>query len=387
MTLCTKANWVLSVLVLTAIPIWAKPNISHLAYQCNSLSNQNACRELAKIAEHDKDPTVRTQAISSLTDQTLLAKITLEDKDQSVRGAAVEKLTDQALLARIALEDGDQSVRKYAVGKLTDQVLLGQVALEDKDEGVRKAAVGKLTDQPLLARTAVETKDSDVRNSAMRKLTDQALLAKIALEDKDDSVRIAAVGKLTDRSLLATIAAEDKDDQVRSTARQRLENQQAQAQAQAALVAALRQAGLHIFDSPTDKDPIRRAANKTDSGTIYLSPYGMVEARFLDLTAEMASYLDGKEGLACMNGADVTIDHFNKSLIGKSIIVFYLNIARTPTGGEDMGNRQMALIKVSDETPLPFFDPSVRLEQSVWDALLSSCQRIKSGAYLGPDRR
>lgn len=76
MRFCAKATLHLTALVLTAAPIWPEPNaidtdIAGLAHECNRLrweegwgaSGKNACTKLANLAEHDKDPTVRSQAI------------------------------------------------------------------------------------------------------------------------------------------------------------------------------------------------------------------------------------------------------------------------------------------------------------------------------------
>lgn len=70
-----------------------------LAIHCDRFGKQDrwvdACLKLANFAEHDKDPTVRGQAISFLTDLTLLARVALEEKDESVRKVAAERLTDR----------------------------------------------------------------------------------------------------------------------------------------------------------------------------------------------------------------------------------------------------------------------------------------------------
>lgn len=71
-------------LLLSAMPILAKPNVSDLAFKC-SHGKQNACSELAKLAEHDKDSAVRSEAVCQLRDQPLLTKIALEDEDRRVR--------------------------------------------------------------------------------------------------------------------------------------------------------------------------------------------------------------------------------------------------------------------------------------------------------------
>ena len=49
-SIAAKGASALATLFLIVVPIWASPNISDLAHQCNSLGKQNACRELAEIA-------------------------------------------------------------------------------------------------------------------------------------------------------------------------------------------------------------------------------------------------------------------------------------------------------------------------------------------------
>jgi hypothetical protein len=92
MTLCAKRNLTLAVLVLTVPAVWARPNVSDLAYKCNSLGKQKACRELAKLAERDKDTTVRIQAIGQLTDESVLARVIEHELFPAVRQAAEARL-------------------------------------------------------------------------------------------------------------------------------------------------------------------------------------------------------------------------------------------------------------------------------------------------------
>jgi hypothetical protein len=115
-------------------PLWGKPNVAGLAHQCDVLGKQNACQELAKLAEHDKDTAVRLLAIGSLTNQMLLAKLAVGDPNENVRWTAVDRLTDQMLLAEIAVKDASARVRKVAVQKLTDRTVLAKLASGKSDE-------------------------------------------------------------------------------------------------------------------------------------------------------------------------------------------------------------------------------------------------------------
>jgi len=92
MGFCAKATSAVAALVLTAVPIWAKPKIAELAHQCDSLGKQKACRELAKLAEQDKDTAVRIEAIKVLNDEAVLSRIIERDLFPAVRQAAEARL-------------------------------------------------------------------------------------------------------------------------------------------------------------------------------------------------------------------------------------------------------------------------------------------------------
>jgi hypothetical protein len=88
----TKAVSILAALVLTALPAWTKPKISELANQCDSRGKQKACRELAKLAENDKDTRVRIEAIGKVSDESVLSRIIERELYPAVRQAAEARL-------------------------------------------------------------------------------------------------------------------------------------------------------------------------------------------------------------------------------------------------------------------------------------------------------
>jgi len=206
---CSRPASALAVILLATVPTWAKPNIANLAHRCDSLGQQKACGELARLAEYDKDPTVRIDAIGSLKDQTLLTKLALGDKVKSVRQAAIQRLTDQAVLGQIAMRDPDFFIRLSAVENLSDQVLLAKiVAAETDTPGLRWQAIGKVTDQTLLKKVALEDKDADARIIAVGRLTDQSLLAELARGNSDTGLRLAAIAALSDQAFLTELAGD-----------------------------------------------------------------------------------------------------------------------------------------------------------------------------------
>ncbi len=189
------------------LAVWqasARPNIPALAHECDSLGQQRACGELANLAERDKNPTVRIQAIAFLKDQVLLTKLALKDSNMDVRKAAIERLTDQTVLASIAVNDF--WVGRTALETLTDQVLLAKIVAESTDSDFKVRALARMTDQSSLAKIAAHDSDAKVRAVAAGRLTDQALLAKLAQGDENRGVRLAAIGALADRDALENLA-------------------------------------------------------------------------------------------------------------------------------------------------------------------------------------
>jgi hypothetical protein len=92
MRFCMGAASALAALALAAVPVWAKPNISDLAYKCDSLGKRMACRELAILAEHGRDPAVRIEAIGSLADESVLLRIVGRETLPAVHQAAEARL-------------------------------------------------------------------------------------------------------------------------------------------------------------------------------------------------------------------------------------------------------------------------------------------------------
>jgi hypothetical protein len=187
-------------LILAAIPIWAKPNISALAHQC-SLGQQDACAKLTKIAL-DPHSSVQSEAIRALADKSVLAKIAI----------------DQSVLVKVAEAACDPDIWYETLKMLTDQALLAKIAeiphnplaeivpsLEDKCSEPHPEAVAGISDQATLAHVALNSNSVEVGYRAARKLSDPTLLAKV-LESANDGAREAAVGKLTDQASLASFA-------------------------------------------------------------------------------------------------------------------------------------------------------------------------------------
>jgi len=176
---------------------------------------------LAEIAQNDTNEWVRATATSKLADQAILTEIARIDNSYDVRHKALSRL-DQALLVEIAKNDKDPVLRTMAVSKLNNQVVLADFAKNDENEWARGTAVSKLTDQVLLAQIAKNDKKAHVRIQATSKLEDQRILAGIVKNDEDKSVRVAAVQRLDNQTILTEVVRDVKHSDVRQAALSRL---------------------------------------------------------------------------------------------------------------------------------------------------------------------
>ncbi len=152
--------------------------VTNLSSRCRA-GNDKACAKLAKLAQQDKDATIRQSAAGAITDQALLAQIALQDENDAVRSAAARNLRDQEMLAKVAAGSSDPEVRNIVVPWLTDQQVLAKLAVGDSDATVRAAAVKNVSDQALLASIASAATDTAVQHDAFARLTDPSVLARI----------------------------------------------------------------------------------------------------------------------------------------------------------------------------------------------------------------
>jgi hypothetical protein len=233
-SIAAKGASALATLFLIVVPIWASPNISDLAHQCNSLGKQNACRELAEIALEGN-----RMALKALTDQPLLAQIAMATitlthphvmANSGIREMAANMLTDQSLLADVLIDGGLERSQfgggdtKALLNKVTDQALLARIAASDMTKkgtndipsAIAVEATRRLNDQAVLLDLALKSRPT-IAYEAARKLKDPVSLARVAASE-DFWVRIGATEHLTNQTLLASLAVNDPRIDVREAA-------------------------------------------------------------------------------------------------------------------------------------------------------------------------
>jgi ankyrin repeat protein len=115
----------------------------------------------------------------------------------------------------------------------------------------------------------------------------------------------------------------------------------------------------------------------THSGVMYLSSRGTVSVELhSSATKEMLDSLN-KRMVFSILGANVSIEEFRKSMLGKPVALYFLNFARSADGSEDIINEDMRAIKVSDEAALPFSSRDA-FSRAQGDALIESWVQSQS---------
>lgn len=155
--------------------------------------------------------------------------------------ALLEKFLNPSLF-KPKWQHKDPAVRKQAVSNLTDEKILIQVATEDRDKSVRLFALSKIQSKQHLAAFLV-SEQADVRQQAQQQhlslllpnqnLNDLAAISNdndlvcIASYTQDDAIRLAAINKITDESIRLDIACHNPVAKVRLAAAQGIDNSSA----------------------------------------------------------------------------------------------------------------------------------------------------------------
>lgn len=155
--------------------------------------------------------------------------------------ALLEKFLNPSLF-KPKWQHKDPAVRKQAVSSLTDEKILIQVATEDRDKSVRLFALSKIQSKQHLAAFLV-SEQADVRQQAQQQhlslllpnqnLNDLAAISNdndlvcIASYTQDDAIRLAAINKITDESIRLDIACHNPVAKVRLAAAQGIDNSSA----------------------------------------------------------------------------------------------------------------------------------------------------------------
>lgn len=205
-----------------------------------------------RIAERDKEETVRIAAASAIKDRRMLEQllrshrsadvrevalshledggiatslalwVVEHDRDEGLRGRAVRLIHDQEVLWRLARSGPSEGVRVVATANLTDQKRLVEIAVQDPSEAVYRAAITTIKDESVLADVIRRRPEELILKLVMWKATDSAVLLTIAKTSREWLTRAGAVDRMSDLKAIEEIAATDPVPMVREAARRRL---------------------------------------------------------------------------------------------------------------------------------------------------------------------
>lgn len=149
-----------------------------------------------------KDPAVRKQALSNLTDENIFIQVVNQDTDKSVRLLALSKIQSKKNLAEFLVCD-QTDLRQQAQQQHLAQLLPNQ-SIND--------LVSISSDNDLVC-IASYTQDDEVRLEAINKITDESIRLDIACNNPIAKVRLAAAQGIDNSDALNTLmnVAQGKD--------------------------------------------------------------------------------------------------------------------------------------------------------------------------------
>ena len=149
-----------------------------------------------------KDPEVRKQALSNLTDENIFIQVVNQDNDKSVRLLALSKIQSNKNLAAFLISDQTE-LRQQAQQQHLTQLLPNQ-SIDD---------LASISSDNDLVCIASYTQDDKLRLEAINKITDESIRLDIACNNPVAKVRLAAAQGIDNSDALNTLMniAQGKD--------------------------------------------------------------------------------------------------------------------------------------------------------------------------------
>ena len=181
---------------------------------------------VAEIAHDNDSAEIRNVAILRTDDEAVLVRLAEDEWDEDNLLAILRKIGNQEVLSRMAENAESAKVRGYAVGRLPEGDVVARVAENDPDNSVREIALAKVSDQEVLTRIAKSDFDPKLRIKALERVSDTEVLKSIVENDSDLDVCLAALAKIDDPAFLAHVAKEDGDEALRLAAVKRVSDEE-----------------------------------------------------------------------------------------------------------------------------------------------------------------
>lgn len=177
---------------------------------------------LSRPAHESADPKKRAHAIAHDASAELIQRLpdfARHDRDATVRMNALRRIDDLSLLADRARLDGSAEVRALAQSRLRHFLLDTATAMVQRQRQVRV-----LDDPALLEEVARQAPETDLRRAALERIQRPGLIFERCLKDPDPVLRAELLNRIEEPAQLERLAeaARKTDKQLARLARERL---------------------------------------------------------------------------------------------------------------------------------------------------------------------
>ena len=177
---------------------------------------------LSRPAHESADPKKRAHAIEHENSAELIQRLpdfARHDRDATVRMNALRRIDDLSLLADRARLDASAEVRALAQSRLRQLLLDSTTAMVQRQRQVRV-----LDDPALLEEVARQAAETDLRRAAMERIQRPGLIFERCLKDPDPVLRAELLDRIEEPAQLERLAeaARKTDKQLARRARERL---------------------------------------------------------------------------------------------------------------------------------------------------------------------
>jgi hypothetical protein len=172
------------------------------------------------MALHDKNSSVRAEAIRYITDQEFLYQSALRDPSPEVRGAAIRRINSPDRIKELALQETNGSLQYHLLYDIRDADVIAHYAKSAALLETRQKAVKLLEDQSLLYKIFIKAERlgndegkyewQGLACAAFERITDTAILLSIARDKKrSGTYRKWALMRMKDEALFNELIMDD----------------------------------------------------------------------------------------------------------------------------------------------------------------------------------
>jgi len=172
------------------------------------------------MARHDKNSSVRAEAIRYITDQEFLYQSALHDPSPEVRGAAIHRINSPDRIKELALRETNGDIQYHLLYDIRDADVIAHYAKSAVLLETREKAVKLLEDQTLLYKIFIKAERlgndeekyewQSLACAAFERITDAAILLSIARDKKrSGTYRKWALMRMKEETLFDELIMDD----------------------------------------------------------------------------------------------------------------------------------------------------------------------------------